>query len=455
MMNKKLILKIVLPLALALLGAAFFLGSRPASAGEASGPDKQKYEFTKLARGSIESLVTSSGSLSPVSEVSVLPQMSGRALAVHADYNDRVKKGQLLVEIDTTMLKLEERESRASVAKAKAACELQALTVRNNEKLAAKGLVSDFDLASSRSALAVDEAELESAEAALESILMQIENYAYVTSPISGIVLERSVDAGENVVEGSSSNSSSLFTIAGDLSKMEIEADVDELDIGAIREGQEARFTVEALPGKTLSGTVREVRLVPTVSSNVVTYTVIVDAPNADGKLLPGMTAEIEFVKEKKEGVLVVPNAALRFTPPGLSAEEIAKAQFLAGLGDLTAEQRKEAEAAYDERAKLAAEGGAQGAKPAGLSGVMMGGGPPGGFGGQRSRAAAGANGAAAGNAQKQQAQAVRKPLWYLGEDGKLAVRMVEVGSSDGKSTEVSGSGLEEGMQFILKVKVE
>jgi len=451
MFKRKTVL-ILVPLTLMVLGGAAWFGMR--SAPKKSASSAQQYVFTKVTKGSIESVVTSSGTLQPVSEVSVLPQMSGRALKVHADYNQKVKKGQVLVELDTTMLKLQEKEGAASVTKARANYELQATTVRNNEKLAAKGLISEYDLASSQSTLAVDKAELESAEASLEYIRTQIETYAYVTAPIDGIVLERNVDEGENVVEGSSSNSSSLFTIAGDLSKMEIEASVDELDIGSIRKGQDARFTVEALPGRTIAGTVREVRLVPTTSSNVVTYTVIVDAPNDDGKLLPGMTAEIEFIKEKKDGVLVVPNAALRFTPAGMSSQEIAKAEFLAGLGDLTEEQRKEAETRYDEMQKKIAEDSAQATsgRPSGLTGMMMGGpgGPPGGFG-NRNRNGNG-NGGAAKDAA---AQVVRKPLWYLDGEGKLAVTMAEVGSTDGKNTEVSGAGLEEGMQVILKVKVE
>lgn len=460
-MNKKSKTLILVAGACVVLGGAAWFGFKPSAKVAAKAPKQQSYQLTTIARGTIESVVSASGTLSPVSEVSVLPQMSGRALKVHADYNDHVKKGQLLVELDTTMLKLSEKEYTASVAKAKANYDLQATTVSNNEKLAAKGLISEYDLASSKSTLAVDAAELASAEASLESIRMQIEKYAYVTSPIDGIVLERNVDEGSTVVEGSSSNSSSLFTIAGDLSKMEIEASVDELDISSIHSGQEARFTVEALPGKTFSGSVREVRLVPTTSSNVVSYTVIVDAPNKDGKLLPGMTAEIDFIKEKKENVLIVPNAALRFTPAGLTQQEIAKMQFIAGLGDLSAEQKKEAEARYDEIQKQAATNGAQ-AKTGttGLTGALMGGGMGGpGMGGPGGRSWNGQNQQngqkSAANAQAGQQTVVRKPLWYLDASGKLAVLMVEVGASDSKNTEVSGSGLEEGKQFILKVKVE
>ncbi len=457
MIMRKPVIIIILLIAAGAIGGMALLWGRTPAAGAATAPAKTAgYQFTAVTRGTIESLVTSSGTLSPVSEVKVLPQMSGRALKVHADYNDRVRKGQLLIEIDTAMLKLEEKQSVAAVTKAKASLELQSTTVKNNEKLAAKGLLSEFDLAACRSALAVDQAELEAAEAALESVRTKIGSYAFVTSPIDGVILARNVDEGDNVVESSSSSAASLFTIAGDLSKMEIAADVDELDIGSIRKGQEARFTVEALPGRTFAGSVREVRLVPKTSSNVVSYTVIVDAPNADGKLLPGMTAEIEFIKERKDEVLIVPNAALRFTPAGMDAKEIAKAEFLAGLGDLTEEQRKTAEARYDEARKQAAAGAAQGqsGRPAGLTGVLMGGGPggpggPGSFGGQRNRNAAGSAG---GGVAK---QAARKPLWYLDAAGKLAVAMVEVGSTDGKNTEVSGQGISEGMQVILKAKVE
>jgi HlyD family secretion protein len=451
-MNKKRA-SLIIPVAAALACAACS-GAKKSADGAAAPAKEQKYQFTAVSKGSIESTVSSSGTLEPVSEVSVLPQMGGRALKVYADYNQRVKKGQLLVELDTTMLKLSERESAAAVKKAQATYDLQATLVANNEKLAAKGLISEYDLASSKSSLKVDAAELESAQAALSTIQTQINNYAFVTSPIDGIVLARSVEAGQTVVEGSSSNSTSLFTLAEDLSKMEIEVDVDELDIGSIRSGQEARFTVEALPGKTIMGKVREIHLVPTESDNVVTYTVIVDAPNADGKLLPGMTAQVEFIKEKKDNVLIVPSAALRFQPAGLSAAEIAKMEFLAGLGDISAEEKAKAEAGYDEMQKAkAAE--AQASKPAqasGLSGLMMGGGGPG-FGGpgQRRSGANGQSGAPAAGA----AVAVRKPLWYQGADGKLACAMVAVGATDGKNTEVSGPANLEGLKVILKAKVE
>ena len=437
------------------------------------------YVIESVGRGSLESLVSTTGTIEPVSKVSVLAQMNGRAEKIYADYNDRVEKGEVLLALDTGTLELERREAAAAVDKAKASRDLAAVDRDNKEALAAKGLIADYDLSSSKTSLAVAEADLEQAKAALDVIDTELGSYALVRAPISGVVLERDVDVGQSVVAGGSSGSTSLFTLAGDLSKVEIEASVDELDIASIRPGQEVRFSVEAVPGASYSGKVRQVRLVPTTTDNVVNYTVIVDAANADGKLLPGMTATVDFVKQSLTKVLTVPNAALRFSPPGLTEAEKARKIFAAGLAGLDEGQKEAALASYDKDASAAATtaaaaSGAMAAKTSagGLGSMMLPSGPggPGGFGGPggpgnrasssaaAGRVAAASQGAAGAGGVVGAAGAVAavetKALWYLDEKGEFQAILVRVGASDGLKTEVSGPPDLEGLAIVVKEKI-
>jgi HlyD family secretion protein len=225
------------------------------------------YDFATVARGSIESVVSSSGTLSVVTSVSVLAQMSGRIEAVNVDYNSKVKKGQVLATINTDMLKLSQKQAQAAVDKAQANNSLQVLAVQNAQALADKGLLSDYDLKTSIATLDSSKADLASAKAALQQIVTEIEQYAIISSPINGIVLQRDIDAGQSVVGGSSSTSSALFTLTDDLSNMLIDAQVDELDISGIATGQAVRFSVEAYPSEAFTGTVKEIRLLPVTSS--------------------------------------------------------------------------------------------------------------------------------------------------------------------------------------------
>jgi HlyD family secretion protein len=456
-MSVSRIVKIALaPLGLAVALAIWLAMGRgsPASAGATS------YEFATVGRTSIESVVTSTGTLSPVSKVSVLAQMTGRVEKVHADYNDRVHRGQVLAALNTDMLRLEEQQALASVNKAQANYNLQSLDVRNKSRLAEKGLIADYDLKSGEATLAVYAAELASAQASLRAIQTRIGQYALITSPIDGIVLERSVDVGQSVVEGSSSNSSSLFTIAEDLSRMQIEAEVDELDIGSIKVGQDVRFSVEAVPRRALRGTVQKIRLVPQTTDNLVNYTVIVQADNSEGVLLPGMTASIQFIKQARQNVLAVPNAALRFEPSSLSADAIQKAIHLAGLPRMGEAERREVEALYDGATrKAASRNGSQAGGATGLAGMIMprpggpggaGGRPPGAAGETAARAAA--QGASAAQLEP---TAARKPLWYIDSAGNPVVVLVETGASNATMTEIVGAEELEGTRIMVRVKRE
>lgn len=416
----------------------------------------QSYEFATIGRGSIESVVSSSGTLAVLTSVSVLSQMSGRIETLNVDYNDRVRKGQVLATINTDMLKLGEMQAQAAVDKAQASCALQALAARNAQALADKGLLSDYDLKTSIATLDSAKADLASAKASLRQIATEIDQYAIITSPINGIVLQRDIDVGQSVLGGSSATSTALFTLTDDLSRMEIDAQVDELDISGISVGQAVHFTVEAYSGETFSGKVKDIRLVPVTTNNVVYYDVMIDAYNASGRLLPGMTANVSFVKRKKDGILVAPSTALRFTPTGLGAAEVNKKIYLAGLGDLDAAQRQAASERYDESRKSLAADKAPANGPSGLAGLMGGarmpgaGGFGGGFGPNR---ASGPQVAA--TAGKGAAPAAKKTLWYLDDSGKLAVILVEPGLSDGLATELVGAEELEGRKVILKIKAE
>ena len=430
------------------------IGHDKAGAGE-------QYEFATVTRGSIENVVSSSGTLSVVSSVSVLAEMGGRLETVRVDYNDKVSAGQVLATINTDILQLKARAAQSSVDKAAANFGLLELDAKNAKALFDKQLLSEYDYRSSLAKLEAGRAELSSARAALEEIQTEIEQYAIIKSPIGGVVLERLVDAGQTVVGGTSASSSALFTIAEDLTRMQIEAEVDELDIVSIHPGQEVRFTVEADPATTYSGTVKQVRMVPHASDNVVYYTVIVLADNESGKLLPGMTASVEFLKEKKDDILLVPSAALRFTPSGMSAFDVQRAVLVAGLEGRTEEEKKVALARFDDRIKEAQSSGTTAAGAGGSTGAsggltsLMGGatrmpgmGPGGAPGGAPGISAGGTNGAvrgsgagSAGGTGTGAGLATAKPLWYIGPDGKPAVRLVRVGLTDGTMTEVTAAG--------------
>ncbi len=450
---------------LSLIGAASCSGK---------GPQKSVggYRLATVTKGTIEKTVSSSGTLEPVSTVSVLSEMSGRVEKVNADYNDQVSQGQVLVQLNTDMLKLQETSERASVKKIEANYGLQLLDYENKSKLAEKGLVSEYELKSAKTSLDVVSADLDSARASLAVIETKIKDYAFIRAPISGIVLARNVDVGQSVVEGSSSNSSSLFTIAEDLERMEIKAKVDEMDISSIRKGMKARFTAEALSEDSFTGTVKEIRLVPETTNNVVNYYVMVAADNRSGKLLPGMTVEVTFIESIDEGVLLVQNSALRYSPSSIPAEEAQKMIFVAGLRGL--DKAETAKAVEDfEKAQKAAAGSQSNRGAGGLTGVMMGprpgfrsgsrrsgsGGPPGSggaaVGGRTSSTSSSIASERKGNGQTGFDPSSLKTLWYLDEKGALAVRLVVAGTSDGTNTIISDPDGEDGLEGLRVILQE
>jgi HlyD family secretion protein len=434
---------------LLVLSVSFALG------GCSSAKKSAVYEFSTVSRSSLEKTVSSTGTLNPVATVKVLPRMSGKVEKVYVDYNDQVKAGDILAELNTDMLHLQREQQMNSVLKARANYELQLINYQNQVMLAQKNLISEYDLKTTKTNLDMQAADLASSEANLKVIDTQINQYAYITSPIDGIVLERNINVGDTVVESSNSNSTSIFTLAENLREMQIEAGVGELDVASIRKGQEVRFTLESLSGRSFIGLVDSLHLIPTVQSSVVSYTVIINVENDDGSLLPGMTCAVEFIVDRREDILVVSNAALRYQPTGLSADEISTIIFNAGLKGMTEEQQMAAIEERNTAQKAAATQSSSSSSATGIAslvsanpGAMRGG--PGGFGPGGNRSASSSSTA---STTTRSAMTV-KNLWYINSEGKPDVIQVRAGISSGSLTEIQAAENIEGLKVIIREKI-
>lgn len=273
---------------------------------------KSSYTFVEIQRGRIENTVSATGTLEPLKTVEVGTQVSGIIDKIFVDFNDRVTRNQLLAVLDTTLLSVQVREAKANLLRAQAQYDKAKYDFERTERLFKDGLLSELEYVTSKT-------NYESALSALQSAQISLERaernmrYAFIRSPIHGTVLYRAVEEGQTVA--SSFQTPRLFLIAEDLSKMEIHALVDESDIGLIRPGQSVRFNVQAYDNKIFTGKVRQIWLQPQTVQNVVNYTVVIDAENPEGLLLPGMTADIEFIVEERDDVLMVPSSALQIQP--------------------------------------------------------------------------------------------------------------------------------------------
>jgi HlyD family secretion protein len=267
------------------------------------------YRFVEIERGDLESVVTSTGTLETVTTVEVGTQVSGQIAEILVDFNGRVRRGQLIARIDPTLLQQEVRSAEAALERRDAEERQRRWELERARTLHADGVVNDSDFETAGYAHTVAVADLKAARVSLERARRNLE-YTEIRAPIDGVVVERNVDVGQTVA--ASLQAPTLFRIAGDLSHMRILASVDESDIGRVREGQGVRFTVQSYPGTWFKGAVEQVRLQSATLENVVNYTVVVAVDNADGRLLPGMTATAEFLVDSASGVLKVANAALR-----------------------------------------------------------------------------------------------------------------------------------------------
>jgi len=309
-MNKKK--SLIAILVAALIAVAGVAVHRAAFAKEETG-----YRFATIERGNVQSTVSATGTINAVTTVSVGTQVSGQVSAIFVDFNDRVKKGQLLARIDPTLAQQAVADAQANLEKAQAQALLAARDYKRNRELTSEGLVAVSAFEQTQASAQVANASVKSARVALERAQQNL-GYTNIYAPIDGVVVARNVDAGQTVA--ASLSAPELFKIANDLKQMQILAQVGESDIAQIKEGQPVDFSVQALPGRTFKGAVRQVRLESATQDNVVNYTVVVAVDNAGGKLLPGMTARAKFLTKSAENVLKVASSALRFKPAEAAA---------------------------------------------------------------------------------------------------------------------------------------
>jgi HlyD family secretion protein len=362
---------------------------------------EKTYQLAEVSRGDIVNMVSCTGTLKAVGTVEVGTQVSGVLDRIDADFNDRVKKNQILAVLDTVMLRAQVLDAEANYDRALAQLDEAKADHQRNLPLFEKGFISEAEYIPYKVKLKTQEANLKSARANMVRAERNLK-YAVIRSPIDGTVIQRNVEEGQTVA--ASLQAPTLFIIAEDLSKMEIHALVDESDIGLIKEKQRVVFEVQAYPDKQFEGLVRQVRLQPQVVQNVVNYTVVVDAENKNGLLLPGMTATVDFYVEEKRDVLTISNAALRFEP----TEEM--------LNEFRERRRQQFESLPDSLR------GARGQRPAFAE-------------------------AGQGRGRFQNMSRV----WIINEEGKPEMTPFRPGSSDGKVTEIVGSrGLQEGSQVIV-----
>jgi HlyD family secretion protein len=476
----------------ALATAVWFFGFR--DQGAASAGDLQ-IESSAIERRDLQRVVASSGRIAPLVTVEVGSQLSGQIDEINADFNDVVAAGQLLARIDpqTFQTRVEEAEATLEVARAQVAvaranvqrseAELNAAqrAFTRAENLLERGTFSEaqYDTAqtafeTARAGLTVSQANLRNAQAALQQRTANLESAqvdlerTFIRSPIDGVVIDRQIDEGQTVA--ASFNAPVLFLIAQDLSRIQIEAEIDEADIGQIEDGQAVTFDVDAYPGQDFAGEVVQVRLAANDAQNVVTYTVVIEAENPGGRLLPGMTANVTVVTGAVEGVLAAPNAALRFAPRG-AAEALVVAAETSGQGggqrgggqmnamldrlaeqlEMTDEQREAASAALREtfaniRQQMQA---------------AQAGGPRPNFQALTRRALADVLTAdqmrrydeIVSERASSREEVRRGQLWVETEDGRLQARPVRLGLSDGQFTQIIGPGLEEGDEVVTRVR--
>lgn len=369
--------------------------------------NNEQYRTEKVDRGTVTTTVTATGTLSAVTTVQVGSQVSGVIARLYADFNSTVEKGQLLAELDPTPFEAQVEQRRADLTKAQVQTEDARIKYDRQKRLVDSGLSPQAELDAAKAAFDSARAQVAQSQAALSQTLTNL-RYTKIISPIAGIVVDRQYDVGQTVA--ASFQAPTLFQIAQDLTKMQVQADVDQSDIGRVNVGQVARFSVDAYPEDEFRGRISQIRYNAQVNQNVVTYPVIIEVSNPEGRLRPKMTANVTFDVASVPNVLRVPNAALRFRPPTEEGE--AKKSASQGGGD--AMQR-------------AARSG-EGRGPGGAAGQMPGG---------RRR----------GNAA-----AKTQTVYILGAEKKLTPVQIQTGITDGRFTQVVSGGLKEGDAVVIGV---
>jgi HlyD family secretion protein len=396
-MKKKIILMLVLSVIVLGAGGFFYFSNGSSS--------DVMYRIDKVTRGDLQVVVTATGTLSAVTTVQVGTQVSGTIAKLYADFNSIVKKGQVVALIDPTFLEASVKDAAANLQRAKAQANESKRAFNRQKTLLAKGLASQADYDAAITAYESNEAAQKQAQAQLDRAEINL-RYATITAPIDGVVISRAVDVGQTVA--ASLSAPTIFTIANDLTKMQVQANVDEADIGKVQVGQQVKFTVDAYAEQPFQGTVSQIRLAPITVQNVVNYTVIIDVPNPELKLMPGMTATVTVLVAKKESVLKVPTVALRFQP---APEQI--------------EVRKDSTRQQDDSAR--AERRKQYMQRMQESG-----------GGQPSRQMSG--------------ERAMARLWVLGKNKKLTPIFIRPGMIDGTFTEILHGQIEEGQEIVVGI---
>ncbi len=279
---------------------------------------RNDFEFEKVRIGRISQIVTASGTVKPINVVSVGTQVSGIIENVFADFNDVVKKGQKLAELDKTILNEDLNETKAKLDQTKASYSIAKLDTDRNKKLFAEDYIAKSELEQSQVKLATALSDMESAQSRYNKALRNL-SYTEINSPVSGTVISRQIERGQTVA--ASFQTPTLFEIAEDLKKMQIEASIAEADIGLINNTQEVTFTVDAYPTETFQGKIEQIRLNPTKEQNVIMYTVVIYIDNSAGKILPGMTAFVTIKIKEVNNVLRLPNTVFQFKPGNLLKE--------------------------------------------------------------------------------------------------------------------------------------
>lgn len=303
-MNKKKTLVIVAVAAIAALAVWLLPGGKK--------EEKITFDTAAVAPANIMNSITATGTIEPVTSVTVGTQVSGIVSKLFVDYNSVVKKGQVIAELDKTNLMSQLNTAKTQLATAQSQLNYQTANYKRYKTLFEKGLVAADDFDNAKLSYTQAKEQVASAKEEVQRAQTNL-GYATITSPIDGVVLSKSVEEGQTVA--ASFSTPELFTIAQDLTNMQVVADVDEADIGDVKEGERVSFTVDAYPDDTFEGEVKQVRQEATTTNNVVTYEVVISAPNADLKLKPGLTANVTIYTAERKGVLSVPSKALRFTP--------------------------------------------------------------------------------------------------------------------------------------------
>ena len=303
-MNKKKALVIAAVAAIATLAVWLLSGGKK--------EEKITFDTAAVAPANIMNSITATGTIEPVTSVTVGTQVSGIVSKLFVDYNSVVKKGQVIAELDKTNLMSQLNTAKTQLATAQSQLNYQTANYNRYKTLFEKGLVAADDFDNAKLSYTQAKEQVASAKEEVQRAQTNL-GYATITSPIDGVVLSKSVEEGQTVA--ASFSTPELFTIAQDLTNMQVVADVDEADIGDVKEGERVTFTVDAYPDDTFEGEVKQVRQEATTTNNVVTYEVVISAPNADLKLKPGLTANVTIYTAERKGVLSVPSKALRFTP--------------------------------------------------------------------------------------------------------------------------------------------